>query len=117
MRALLTSAAYTPDPDHNTLSDVSNEITTTGYARITVGGLAVAQDNVGDQAVTDANDLVFPTVGDSTQTAAWVVLFERLGGADAGTDPLVLFGDMPDTLLDGTTLTLQLTATGLYVLV
>lgn len=114
VRALLTSAAYTPNEDHNTVSDVTNEITTTGYARITVGGLAVAQDNVGDQAVTDANDLVFPAIGNSTQTAAWVVLFERLAGADAGTDPLITALDMPNTLLDGTTLTLQLTATGIY---
>lgn len=113
---MLTASGYIPNEDHNTLSDVTNEITTTGYARITVTGLTVVQDNAGDQAVTDtAADLPFGAIGDSTQTAAWVVLFQRLGGADAGTDPLIMAGDIPNTLLDGTAFTAQLTANGIYV--
>lgn len=113
VRALLTTSAYTPNNDHNTLNDVTNELSTGSYGRQTITNLTVTEDDAGDQGVLDGDNPQFSGVGDGTETAAWCVLFERLAGADATTDPLIAALDITDTLTSGLTLVVRIPATGI----
>lgn len=113
IRVLFTTTGYTPNADHNTLSDVTNELTTSGYSRQTLTNQQVIEDDASDQAILDANDPTFSGVGNGTQTAAWLIAFERLGGADAGTDPLICALDIPNTLTVGDTIVVQFGSQGL----
>lgn len=113
VRLLLTTASYVPDEDHNTLSDVSSELNTGAYARQTLASLTVIEDDAGDQAVFDALDAAFSGIGNGTETAAWVIAFEQLGGSDDGTDPLICALDIANTLTVGDTLVVQFASQGL----
>jgi hypothetical protein len=53
-----------PDPDHNFVSDiVAFEISTTGYARVTVSSPSSSQDDANDWAKLDCVDVDFGTPG------------------------------------------------------
>lgn len=92
IKVMLVTASYTPDADaHAFRSDVTNEVTGTGY---TAGGQALAnkaatQDNTDDEGVFDADDVVWAT---STITARGAVLYKSRGGA-ASADELVCYVD------------------------
>lgn len=112
VRMLLARAGFVPDPDMNVLSDVTNEMTTAGYARQTLSGLTVVEDDAADRAPFSSSPADFAAIGDGTQTASWAVLFERAGGADAASDPLICALDLPETLTVGDTLRVLPSATG-----
>lgn len=90
-KALLVTASYTPDKDtHARRSDVTNEVTGTGY---TSGGTAVtatvAKDNATDRVtVTFSN----PSWSAATITARAAVIYKSRGGASSA-DELVGYLD------------------------
>lgn len=90
--AMLTTSTYTENKDtHAKRSDVTNEVTGTGY---TAGGQAIT---VSVAAVDTANDRVVITIGPvswaaSTITARKMVVYKRRGGA-ATADELVFVND------------------------
>lgn len=90
--AMLVTSAYAPNKDtHTKRSDVTNEITGTGY---TVGGIAVAATVA---AVDTANDRVVITFAahswpTATITARGEVVYKRRGGASSA-DELVYYND------------------------
>lgn len=89
---MLVTSTYTPDQDaHTKRSDVTNEVTGTGY---TAGGVALAsktctQDNTNNRGVFDAADASWTT---STITARGAVLYKNRGGASSA-DELVGYLD------------------------
>jgi hypothetical protein len=89
--ALITSSAYTEDQDaHTKRSDVTNEITGTGY---TAGGKAVSVTVTKDTA----NNRVTVSFGSTNWTSATMtgrkaVYYKRRGGADTA-DELVGVND------------------------
>lgn len=91
-RVMLTTSAYTENKDtHTKRSDVTNEVTGTGY---TAGG---ATTTVTVAAVDTANDDVEITIGaaswsTSTITARKAVIYKSRGGA-ASADELVAVVD------------------------
>lgn len=90
--AMLTTSTYTENKDtHTKRSDVTNEVTGTGY---TAGGQVIS---VSVAAVDTANDRVVITIGpvswaSSTITARKMVVYKRRGGA-ATADELVFVND------------------------
>jgi len=101
-RALLlkSTTEYTPDATaHNYVSDIVDGGTTgaefddTNYTRIDVTGLSVTEDGTDVEAVWDADDLTWSSLGSSTggQTVEAVVLYEQVGGDDTtpGDDPII----------------------------
>lgn len=90
--AMLTTATYTENKDtHTKRSDVTNEVTGTGYS---AGGQVIT---VSVAAVDTANDRVVITIGPvswaaSTITARKMVVYKRRGGA-ATADELVFVND------------------------
>lgn len=90
-RAMLVTASYVANKDtHAKRSDVTNEVTGTGY---TAGGTTVTATVTRDNA-TDRVDITFanPSWASSTITARGVVIYKSRGGA-ATADELVCYGD------------------------
>jgi len=88
---MLTTSSYTENKDtHTKRSDITNEVTGTGY---TAGGQAVVPTIAKDTA-TDRVTITFPTVTwpSSTITARKAVYYKRRGGA-ASADELICVND------------------------
>jgi hypothetical protein len=86
-KMMLTTSSYTPDKDHSKRSDITNEVTGTGY---TAGGNACALtilsvDNTNDRQEISATVTSWTT---STITARYGVIYKNRGGA-ASADELV----------------------------
>ena len=78
IKVMLVTSAYTASATHAKRSDITNEVTGTGY---TAGGATLASatvTNVSTNGVFDANDVAWTT---STITARGAVLYKSRGGA------------------------------------
>lgn len=74
-RCLLTTGGYVPDPDHNFVSDVTNELAGGGYARQDIAGRTVTEDDANDRADFKGNATSFTGLS-SVQTFRWVVVYK-----------------------------------------
>jgi hypothetical protein len=89
---MLCTSSYAPDIDtHDFRSDVTNEVTGTGYS---AGGQALASvtvtyDSANNRAVFDAADVVWSS---STITARYAVVYRARGGASSA-DELLCYVD------------------------
>lgn len=92
IKGMLVTSTYVPNTaTHAKRSDVTNEVTGTGY---TAGGAALANktvtaDTTNHRGVFDADDLTWPT---ATITARGIVLYKSRGGA-ATADELICYID------------------------
>lgn len=89
-RALLVGAGYVYNSAHRYVSDVlSAEVSGGTYARVDVTGRVVNADYLGDRALLDADNVVFPAL--SGVLPAGLIIYRRVGTNDAtpGDDPLV----------------------------
>ena len=92
IKLMLVTSAYTPNIDtHTKRSDVTNEVTGTGY---TAGGVALANktvtvNNTTDKGVFDADDV---TISTATITARGAVLYKSRDGASSA-DELICYLD------------------------
>jgi len=106
--AMLVTATYSPNKDtHTKRSDVTNEVTGTGY---TSGGAATTATVTLDTA-NDRVDITFSDVtwASSTITAAAAVIYKRRGGASSA-DELVAYCDFGGNVsTTGGTFTLDFT--------
>jgi hypothetical protein len=112
IKVMLVTSGYTPDADsHEFKSDVTSEVTGTGY---TAGGAALAnktvsQDDTDDEGVFDADDTVW---ADSSITARGAVLYKDTGVAT--TSPLIYYIDFgADKTTYGTEFKIQWNAEGI----
>ena len=89
---MLTTSAYTPDVDtHDFRSDITNEVTGTGYSAggQALGTVTVTYDSANNRAVFDAADAVWAS---STITARYAVIYRARGGASSA-DELLCYVD------------------------
>ena len=92
VKIMLVGSAYTPNIDtHAKRSDVTNEVSGTGY---TAGGIAlvnktVTMNTTSDKGVFDADDI---TLSNATITARGAVLYKARGGASSA-DELIAYLD------------------------
>jgi hypothetical protein len=105
IKLMLCSSSYTPNQDtHRYKSDVSNEITGTGYTAggATVGSVTVSYDTGTNVLSFDANDVTWSA---ASVTARFGVLYDSSPGSDA-TRPLIGWidfgGDVTSTGADFT---------------
>lgn len=92
VKVMLVTSSYTPNIDtHTKRSDVTNEVTGTGYTAggATLASKTVAVDNTDDEGVFDADDVTWST---STITARGAVLYKSRGGASSA-DELICYLD------------------------
>lgn len=92
IKAMLVTSTYTADQDaHTRRSDVTNEVTGTGYTAggSALAGKAVTVDNTDNEGVFDATDLTWTA---ATITARGAVLYKSRGGASSA-DELIAYLD------------------------
>lgn len=92
VKAMLCTSAYTPDQDaHQFKSDVTNEVTGTGY---TAGGVTVAATATYDGASNTLTiDTADPSWSTATITARYLVFYDATPSTDA-TRPLLTYVDL-----------------------
>lgn len=100
IKAMLCTSTYVPDQDtHQYKSDVTNEITGTGYTAggVTLANCVIAYDTSTNTLKLDADD--FSWTG-ATFTARNLVIYDSTPGSDA-TRPLIMYvtftADIPVT--------------------
>ena len=115
IKILLVTSAYTPNIDtHTRRSDVTNEVSGTGYTAggNTLAGKSVTQDNTNDRMVFDATDSEWTS---STITARGAVIYKDTGVA--ANDNLICYLDfVTDQSSSNGTFTIQFNATGILTL-
>lgn len=113
INVMLVTSTYTPNIDtHTKRSDITNEISGTGY---TAGGSALASktvtaDNTGDKGVFDAADLSWST---ATFTARGAVLYKARGGASSADEIIAYIDFVTDRSCSAGTFTLQWDTAGI----
>lgn len=117
LRVLLVTSTYVFDPDHEFVSDITNEIAgVTNYARAALNGETVSEDLVDDKVVLTADDVVWNSLGNgSNATIAAVVLYKHDGGGD-GASQLIAFIELTPVTTDGSDFTVVWNADGILVL-
>lgn len=79
--ALVTSS-YSYDPDHNSLDDVTNELSGGNYARGTISNPTITESDANDRIEFDADDITFTSLESAAGTPARVVIAENVGASD-----------------------------------
>lgn len=103
---------YTPNPDHNFVSQLTNEISGNGYARATLGSLVAAQDDTNNRGSLDCADITFGAVGPATgQATTHLAVFDDAGGADSARELVTVYDCV--AVLNGGTFTVTIHANGL----
>lgn len=116
IKVMLVTSSYTPDIDaHTKRSDITNEVSGTGYSS---GGSALANktvtaNNTTDKGVFDADDLTWST---ATITARGAVLYKSRGGASSA-DELIAYIDFgADKTSTGSDFTITWDSAGILTL-
>lgn len=109
----LTTSTWTPNQaTHSLLSDVTNEVSGSGYARQTLA--SITSNRSGAVLTFDFADPVFTASGGSIVARYWFIFDDTLVS-----DPLVAYGLIDSTPADvttttGNTLTINVNASGLF---
>lgn len=112
-KLMLVTSSYTANSDtHAKRSDITNEVSGTGY---TAGGATLASvtltlDNTGDQVVWDAADVTWSS---STITARGAVLYKSRGGASSADELVKYFDFGSDQSSSNGNFTVQFNASGI----
>jgi hypothetical protein len=89
--AMLLGTGYTPSPSHSFRSDLSAEVTGTGY---TAGGVAapltITRNDALDEIIVRAEQIIHPAF---TAPPRYVAYYQKLGGA-ASADRVVMIVDL-----------------------
>ena len=101
LRMLLLEAAGDENPNDLDIAAVlaralTDELTSTGYARIALANEATVQDDPNNRAEFDADDAVFSGVSQlAAEQVVAAVLFKFITN-DAGSIPIAFFDDYPE---------------------
>lgn len=112
----LVTSTYTFSASHSTLSDITNEVSGSGYARQTLGSVSSSQTS--GTYTFDFADPVFTASGGSIVARRWFIYDDT---PTSPADPLCFAGlinnaDADVTVTDGNTLTFNVNASGLFTI-
>ncbi len=116
-KMLLVTSSYVPDlAFHSVLSDVSGEVTGSGYVQQTLGNVTFSQ-SLGT-AKFDFDDPVFSASGGNWTARRWIIYDDSVA---VPLKPLIAVGlidsaDMDVLVTDSNTLTFNVNAAGLFTL-
>ncbi len=114
----LVSSTYSENADHNSLTDITaSELQTTNYVRITLASRTQTEDDTNDWVSFDAADPTWTSLGPPTNgaTVHGAVIFRS--GSTSGTSPLICFLDLTNTQVNGSNVTINFPAAGIFTLV
>lgn len=81
---LLVTSGYTYDPDHNFVSDITNELSGGGYARQTgLSSRTISENDTADQIEYDAADVTFSSLDIAAGQPVAAIVFNNAPGSDA----------------------------------
>lgn len=84
---LLTTSSYTANSDHNFVSDVTNELSGGGYARVTtMASRSGSKDDANDRVDLVGAKVTFVSLGAAAGTPARAVVYDNTNGTDATRD-------------------------------
>lgn len=115
INVMLVTSSYAPNIDtHTKRSDITNEVTGTGY---TAGGQALASktvtaDTTNDRGVFDAADTTWTT---ATITARGAVLYKSRGGASSADELIAYYDFGADITSTAADFVIQWGATGIVL--
>jgi len=116
IKIMLVTSSYTPNIDtHTKRSDITNEVSGTGYSAggATLANKTVTADNTNDRGVFDADD---PSWSSSSITARGAVLYKSRGGASSA-DELICYIDFSsDITSTASTFSVLFNASGILLL-
>lgn len=107
----LHTSAYTPDLDHDFFSDVTNEVSGTGYTAggVTLTGGAATYDATNNRTYLDFADPTWATATVTFRYAVW-----RKDTGSSATSPLLCYTDFgADQVYTASTVLLTIDPTGL----
>lgn len=113
LKVMLVTSSYTPNADtHTKRSDITNEVSGTGYTAggATLANKVVSVDNTDDEGVFDADDVSWST---STITARGAVLYKSRGGASSADELIAYFDFVSDKTSSGGTFLITWGAEGI----
>jgi hypothetical protein len=113
IKVMLVTSSYTPDQDaHTKRSDITNEVSGTGYSSggAALANKAVTADNTDNEGVFDADDLTWSS---STITARGAVLYKSRGGASSADELLCYIDFTADKASSAGNFTLQWNSEGI----
>lgn len=114
MKIMLVTSSYTADQDaHTKRSDITNEVSGTGYSS---GGSALANktvtaDNTNNRGVFDADDISWST---ATITARGAVIYKARGGASSADELLGYIDFGADKTSTAGTFTVTFDSAGIF---
>lgn len=81
---ILVTTTYTPNADHNFVSDLTNELSGGGYARLTaITSQSITEDDTNDRADYVGQKVTFTSLGAAAGTPKYAIVYDRTGGSDA----------------------------------
>lgn len=83
IRVLLTTSSYTPNKDHNVVTDITNELSGGNYARKPTTGRTVIEDDASDRVALDLDDLTWIALTLASGIPRYAALYTEGGGTDA----------------------------------
>lgn len=84
-RALLVTSSFSFDPDLNTVSQITNELSGGGYARVALSSKTRTEDDSLNRVVFDAADATFAALGLAAGTPARVIVY-KYNASDASAE-------------------------------
>lgn len=114
VRCLLVKSGYTFNKDHDFVSDLtpaSNEVTVAGYARQALANESLTRDDTNDRVKFDGDDVAFGALS-AGETIAAAVLY--VYNASDSAAQMVAYIDLTDTPTNGSTVTIQWHADGIF---
>ena len=117
IKVMLVGSGYTPNKDHNFASQVTSELSGTGYAggfngsgRKALASRTVTQDDTNDVAYFDAADVVWTAI--NAGTVAYAIVIKEVS-ADSDSPILVVVDVSPDVVTNGGDYTISWAADGI----
>lgn len=83
VRAALVTSTYTPDKDHNTVSQLTNELSGGNYVRKVTASRVITENDASDRVELDLADITWTALQAAAGTPKYLILYLHDAGGDA----------------------------------
>ncbi|MEQ1494502.1 MAG: hypothetical protein ABL912_01910 [Novosphingobium sp.] len=90
---LLVTSSYTPNKDHNVVTDLTNELSGSGYVRKTSASRTLTENDTLDRVEYDLADITWNALGAAAGTPKYAIIYYE-GASTDGTRELIAFIDL-----------------------
>jgi hypothetical protein len=101
IKVALVNTSYVFSTSHTSMSDITHELSGTGYSRKTLSGKTTTLDSTNHRTILSASNVTWTAITAGGDTAAAAVVFEDPGTGDANCILLGYIDLSPHTVLNG----------------